>query len=42
MKQYTEPELTVVALDVEDVVTTSTVVPSGPGDNNGTYHPGSN
>lgn len=39
MEQYTEPKLTVVALDVEDVVRTSGI-PTGPGDNNGTYNPG--
>ena len=41
MKQYTEPELTVVAVDFEDVVRTSNI-PTGPGDNNGTYQPGNN
>lgn len=41
MEKYTEPELTVIAVDAEDVVRTSTV-PTGPGDSNGTYHPGTN
>lgn len=34
MEKYTEPELTVIAVDVEDVVKTSN------GDNDGTYIPG--
>lgn len=39
MKQYTEPELIVVAVNIEDVVRTSNI-PTGPGDNDGTYQPG--
>ena len=39
MEKYTEPELTVIAVDAADVVRSSKV-PTGPGDNNGTYHPG--